>query len=170
MVRGGPANRAVRKAKIFAITKGFRGRAKNCYSIAVRSAHKALQHAYRGRRLKKRDMRRLWITRVSCAAKEHDINYSRFMNGLVKCDIQLNRKVLSELAIHEPRSFQALTEIAKRRLEDGLNAALSDDQSDRPKPSCPPPSTSHLSPSQIWIPYVTREIAESDRKVMETAV
>ena len=106
MVRGGPANRAIRKAKIFAITKGFRGRAKNCYSIAVRAAHKALQHAYKGRRLKKRDMRKLWITRVSCAAKEHDINYSRFMNGLVRCDIQLNRKVLSELSIHEPRTFQ----------------------------------------------------------------
>lgn len=99
MVRGGPANRAIRKAKIFAITKvsnsllrtrqatssseslgtelyiysmqGFRGRAKNCYSIAVRSAHKALQHAYRGRRLKKRDMRKVINSRVGGAYLSH---------------------------------------------------------------------------------------------------
>lgn len=131
MVRGGPANRLVKRAKIFALTKGFRGKAKNCYSIAVRAAHRSLQHAYRGRRLKKRDMRTLWIQRISGAVQEHGINYSRFIHSMVKCNIQLNRKVLSELAIHEPRTFQALAEVAKKahvRAGRGLLNALDESE------------------------------------------
>ncbi|KAK3709921.1 hypothetical protein QZH41_020030 [Actinostola sp. cb2023] len=104
--------------------KGFRGRSKNCYSLAVRRVHKALQYQYASRRLKKREMRSLWQTRINIASREHDINYSTFMHEIARCNIQLNRKMLSELAIHEPKSFKSLTDIAKRRLEDGLLAAI----------------------------------------------
>jgi large subunit ribosomal protein L20 len=124
MVRGGPANRAVKRAKVFALAKGFRGRSKNCYSLAIRRVHKALQYQYISRRLKKRDMRRLWITRINQGVQEHGIRYSTFVTDIVQCNIQLNRKVLSELAIHEPKSFQALADISRSRLKDGLLAAL----------------------------------------------
>ncbi|XP_062505916.1 large ribosomal subunit protein bL20-like [Corticium candelabrum] len=124
MVRGGHANRAVKRAKVFALAKGFRGRAKNCYSISVRRVQKALQYQYISRRLKKRDMRQLWITRINQGVQEHGIRYSSFMRHMVECNVQLNRKVLSELAIHEPKSFQALADISRSRLKDGLLAAL----------------------------------------------
>jgi large subunit ribosomal protein L20 len=124
MTRGGPAKRYVKRAKVFALTKGFRGKARNCYSIAVRAAQKALQHAYRGRKLKKREMRKLWIQRINFGSREHDVSYSSFMYGLIKCNIQLNRKVLSELAIHEPRTFQALTDIAKQKHNRSLTEAF----------------------------------------------
>ncbi|EDV23976.1 39S ribosomal protein L20, mitochondrial [Trichoplax sp. H2] len=124
MVRGGSVDRSIRRAKIFALTKGFRGRSKNCYSLAIRAAHKALQHAYRGRKLKKRDFRSLWITRISNAAQEQKMPYSMFMHNMVRLEVQLNRKILSELAIYEPRSFQALADLARRRQSKGLLNAL----------------------------------------------
>jgi len=124
MVRGGQADRTVRRAKIFALAKGFRGRSKNCYSIAVRRVQKALQYQYVSRRLKKREMRSLWISRINMATREHNVTYSKFVNQMAQCNIQLNRKVLSDLAIHEPRSFKALAELAKSRHKDGLLAAI----------------------------------------------
>ena len=114
MPRAGLAKRAVRRARIFAITKGFLGRRKNCYSIAVRAAEKAMQRMYIGRKLKKRDMRRLWVQRVSIASRELGTNYSTLMSGLRKADVALNRKVLSEIAVHEPRSFEALAKLSLR--------------------------------------------------------
>ncbi|XP_065842428.1 large ribosomal subunit protein bL20-like [Oscarella lobularis] len=124
MVRGGPSTRSVRRAKVFALAKGFRGRSKNCYSLAVRRVHKALQYQYTSRRLKKRDMRSLWIQRIGAGTMEHGISYSTFMHEMATSDIQLNRKVLSEIAVHEPKSFKALADFAKKRHEDGLRAAL----------------------------------------------
>ncbi|KAJ7385034.1 Ribosomal protein L20 [Desmophyllum pertusum] len=124
MVRAPPPNRALKRAKILALAKGFCGRSKNCYSIAIRRVHKALQYQYIGRRLKKREMRQLWINRINIATREHNVNYSTFITKMVQCNIQLNRKMLSELAIHEPRSFKALAELSKSRLKDGLLAAL----------------------------------------------
>ncbi|XP_065890101.1 large ribosomal subunit protein bL20-like [Dysidea avara] len=113
-----------KKAKVFAMTKGFRGRRKNCYSLAVRAAHKAMQYAYIGRKLKKRFLRSLWIQRITYAVQEHKLPYNTFIRSLVMAHIQLNRKVLSELAIHEPRTFKALAEIARKRSQEGLAAAL----------------------------------------------
>lgn len=124
MVRGGQADRTVRRARILALAKGFRGRSKNCYSIAIRRVHKALQYQYISRRLKKREMRSLWISRINIATREHNVNYSKFVNQMAQYNVQLNRKMLSELAIHEPRSFKALAELAKSRLQDGLLAAI----------------------------------------------
>lgn len=124
MIRAGPFKRIVRKAKVFAMAKGFYGRRKNCYTIAVRAVHKALQKQYISRKLKKRDLRKLWIQRINFGSREHNLPYSQFIQNLNTCDIQLNRKVLADLAIHEPRSFHALAELVKRKQADGLLAAL----------------------------------------------
>ncbi|XP_066921608.1 large ribosomal subunit protein bL20-like [Clytia hemisphaerica] len=124
MVRAGPFKRIIKKSKVFALAKGFRGRRKNCYSLAVRSVHKSLQYQYIGRKLKKRDMRKLWIQRINIGAREHNTNYTTVISQLHNNDVLLNRKVLSELAIHEPRTFQSLAHLAKKRKEDGLLAVL----------------------------------------------
>ncbi|KAF6266623.1 mitochondrial ribosomal protein L20 [Scenedesmus sp. NREL 46B-D3] len=98
------------RRRVWEIAKGFRGRARNCFKIARQQAEKALQHAYKGRKDKKKDTRALWIQRVNAAAREHGMKYSLFMNGLRQENVQLNRKMLSELAIFEPHSFKALVE------------------------------------------------------------
>lgn len=100
----------MKRDKIFALAKGFRGRSKNCIRVAQPRVEKALQYAFRDRRQKKRDMRSLWIQRINAGTKEHGVNYSRFIHGLQQENIQVNRKVLSELAMYEPHSFQALVE------------------------------------------------------------
>ncbi|URE16349.1 Cytoplasmic tRNA 2-thiolation protein [Musa troglodytarum] len=111
------------KDKIFKLAKGFRGRAKNCIRIARERVEKALQYSYRDRRNKKRDMRSLWIERINAGARLHGVNYGNFMHGLMKENIQLNRKVLSELSMHEPYSFKALVDISKRTLLAAFQAA-----------------------------------------------
>jgi large subunit ribosomal protein L20 len=122
--RAGAHVRVIKRARVLALTKGFRGRTKNCYSLAIRAAHRAWQFAYKGRKLKKRDMRKLWIQRINYGVSEHGLPYSRFISGLVRLNIQLNRKVLSELAIHEPRTFQSLAELVKKRHSEGLTAVF----------------------------------------------
>ncbi|KAI5062930.1 hypothetical protein GOP47_0021477 [Adiantum capillus-veneris] len=101
------------KDKIFKLAKGFRGRAKNCIRVARERVEKALQYAYRDRRNKKRDMRGLWIQRINAGTRLHGVKYGQFMHGLNTENIQLNRKVLSEIAMHEPYSFKALVDVAK---------------------------------------------------------
>ncbi|XP_048568094.1 50S ribosomal protein L20-like [Triticum urartu] len=101
------------KGKIFKLAKGFRGRAKNCIRIARERVEKALQYSYRDRRNKKRDMRSLWIERINAGTRLHGGNYGNFMHGLMKENIQLNRKVLSELSMHEPYSFKALVDVSR---------------------------------------------------------
>merc|ERR1719345_424503 len=112
------ATRYVKRRRIFNITKGFFGKRKNCFTIAVRAAERSMTNAYIGRKQKKRNMRQTWITRVSAAAREHEMSYSAMMNNMVESDIQLNRKVLSELAIHEPKTFEALAVFSKGRAEE----------------------------------------------------
>ncbi|XP_062080368.1 uncharacterized protein LOC133785129 [Humulus lupulus] len=94
------------KGKIFKLAKKFCGRAKNCIRIARERVEKALQYSYRDRRNKKRDMRSLWIQRINAGTCQHGVNYGNFMHGLMKENIQLNRKVLSKLSLHEPYSFK----------------------------------------------------------------
>jgi large subunit ribosomal protein L20 len=96
------------------LAKGFRGRAKNCYRIARPRVMKALQHAYKGRKLKKRQARSLWIQRINAGVRsiDHGASYSWFINGMRRGDMELNRKVLSELAITEPFSFRSVYEVA----------------------------------------------------------
>lgn len=110
------ANRARRK-KILKMAKGYRGRGKNCIRTARQRVEKGLQYAYRDRRVKKRNFRALWIQRINAGVREHGMVYSQFMNGLVKAGIEVDRKVLSELAISEPAAFKALVEQSKKALD-----------------------------------------------------
>eukprot|EP00897_Mesotaenium_endlicherianum_P009982 jgi/Mesen1/9011/ME000563S08326 len=103
-------------AEILKLAKGFRGRSKNCIRIARQSVEKALQYAYRDRRNKKRDMRGLWIQRINAGTREHGVKYGEFINGLNHENVQLNRKVLSELAMHEPYSFKSLVDLTRSYL------------------------------------------------------
>ncbi|KAL2650766.1 hypothetical protein R1flu_018894 [Riccia fluitans] len=99
--------------EILQLAKGFRGRAKNCIRISRERVEKALQYAYRDRRNKKRDMRGLWIQRINAGTRQHGVNYGQFMHGLNTENVQLNRKVLSELAMHEPYSFKTLVDVSR---------------------------------------------------------
>lgn len=99
--------------KILKLAKGYRGRSNNCYKIALQRVEKALQYAYRDRRNKKRDFRALWIQRINAAVREHGLVYSKFMGLLIKAEIFIDRKVLSELAISEPDAFAHLVDQAK---------------------------------------------------------
>lgn len=102
-----------RHKKIFAMAKGYRGRSKNVFRVAVEKVEKALQYAYRDRRNKKRSFRSLWIQRINAAARLNDMTYSRFMSGLIKAGIELDRKVLADIALKEPANFAKLVEAAK---------------------------------------------------------
>src|SRR5512141_3146502 len=105
-----------RHKKVIDASKGFFGRSSTNYRIALERLEKSLQYAYRDRRVKKRDFRSLWIQRINAAVREHGLTYSRFIAGLAKSGIVVDRKALSELAIHEPASFAAVVEKAKAAL------------------------------------------------------
>ena len=102
-----------RRNKILKLAKGYRGASSRSFRIANQAVMKALVYAYVGRKQRKRDFRRLWITRISAGAKQNGMNYSTFMNGLKKAGIDINRKMLSEIAISDPAGFTALVEKAK---------------------------------------------------------
>ncbi len=114
-VKGAMMTRKRRK-KIMKLAKGYWGSKSKLFRTANQAVMKSLQYAYVGRKLKKRDFRRLWITRISAACQQQGINYSRFMNGLKKANINLNRKMLSELAVNDMDAFAALVEKAKAAL------------------------------------------------------
>ena len=105
-----------RRNKILKLAKGYWGSKSKHSKMAKEAAMKSGNYAYIGRRLKKRDFRRLWITRISAGCKANGINYSQFMNGLKKSGVTLNRKVLSEIAVHDAAAFTALVEQAKKAL------------------------------------------------------
>ena len=102
-----------RRKKILKLAKGFRGGLSRLYKQAKPAVTRALKYAYRDRRLRKRDFRRLWITRISGALKVHGISYSKFIDALKKKDITLNRKVLAELAAREPECFNDIVAFVK---------------------------------------------------------
>lgn len=108
--------RRQRHKKILKMAKGYRGRAKSCFRVAIERVEKGLQYAYRDRRAKKRDFRRLWIVRINAAARLNGMSYSRFMNGLKKADIEMDRKVLAWVAMNDEKAFTALVEKAKSAL------------------------------------------------------
>ncbi|PNH04902.1 50S ribosomal protein L20 [Tetrabaena socialis] len=103
----------INRLKILQLASSFRGRARNCINIARLRVEKALQHAYIGRKLKKRHWRSVWIQRINAGTREHGVTYTSFITGLKAENVQLNRKVLSELAMNEPYSFKALVEQVK---------------------------------------------------------
>ena len=105
-----------RKKKIFETAKGYFGGRKNLYRTAKDAVEKGWEHAYRDRKKKKRNFRRLWITRINAAVREHGMSYSRFINGLKGAGIELDRKVLAELAISDPPAFAQITNLAAQKL------------------------------------------------------
>jgi len=111
-VKRGVTARA-RHKKVLDLAKGYRGRRGNVYRVAKEAVMKAGQYAYRDRRTKKREFRALWITRINAAVREHGLSYSVFMNALKKAEIEIDRKVLADLAVLDKPAFAALVEKAK---------------------------------------------------------
>ncbi|MEO3997120.1 50S ribosomal protein L20 [Mesorhizobium sp. CAU 1732] len=103
--------------KVLKAAKGFYGRRKNTIRIAKQAVEKSLQYAYRDRKNRKRNFRALWIQRINAAVREHGLTYGRFIDGLNKAGIELDRKVMSDMAIHEPQAFAALVAKSKTALE-----------------------------------------------------
>ena len=106
-----------RHKKILDMAKGYRGRNKNVFRVAVEKVEKGLQYAYRDRKAKKRSFRSLWIQRINAATRIHDMTYSRFISGLIKAGVELDRKVLADIALKETQAFAKLVETAKAALK-----------------------------------------------------
>lgn len=103
-----------RHKKIIKMAKGYRGRANNCFRVAIEKVEKALQYAYRDRRNRKRDFRGLWVQRINAAVREHGMVYSTFMGGMKKAEIEIDRKMLAELAVNNPEGFAQIVEQVKK--------------------------------------------------------
>lgn len=102
--------------KILKLAKGYRGGKSKLFKTANETVVRALRNAYVGRKLKKRDYRKLWIARINAGARINGLSYSRFMNGIKLAGIDINRKMLSEIAINDPKAFSELVEVAKKQL------------------------------------------------------
>jgi large subunit ribosomal protein L20 len=102
-----------RRKKIMRLAKGYYGRRKNVWTVAKNAVEKGLLYAYRDRKVKKREFRALWIQRINAGAREHGLSYSQLMGGLKKAGIELNRKVLADLALNNPAAFKGIVEKAK---------------------------------------------------------
>ncbi len=113
----GALNTRKHHKKVLKLAKGFRGSESKQYRVANQAVMRSMQNAYVGRKRRKRDFRRLWIARISAACKMNGMNYSTFMNGLKRSGIEMNRKMLSEIAIADPKAFTELTETAKSALK-----------------------------------------------------
>ena len=105
-----------RHKKILDMAKGYRGRNKNVFRVAIEKVEKGLQYAYRDRKAKKRTFRSLWIQSINAATRIHDLTYSRFISGLNKAGVELDRKVLADIALKQPEAFAKLVETAKAAL------------------------------------------------------
>ncbi|MDH3291779.1 MAG: 50S ribosomal protein L20 [Gemmatimonadota bacterium] len=105
-----------RKKKIMRAAKGARGGRSKLYKSAKENVERGLRYAYRDRRNRKRDFRRLWVVRINAAARTYDLSYSRFMSGLKKAGVEINRKMLADLAVRDPAAFGELAEVAKQSL------------------------------------------------------
>lgn len=112
-----------RHKKVLKLAKGFRGRAKNCFRVAIEKVEKALRYAYRDRRARKRDFRALWIQRINAGVRQYGLVYSQFINGLTLANIDLDRKVLADLAVREPEAFKSVVEQAKAALQNAKKIA-----------------------------------------------
>ena len=110
-------HRHAKRKKVLKAAKGYRGRNSTSYRIALERVEKGLQYAYRDRKVRKRNFRRLWIQRINAGAREHGLTYSQFMNGVKQAGVDLDRKILADLAVREPEAFKALVDQA----QDALN-------------------------------------------------
>lgn len=114
-VKGGSVTRKRRK-KILKLAKGYYGSKSKLFRVANQQVMKSLAYAYRDRRRRKRDFRKLWISRINAAARQNGLSYSRFMDGLKKAGVGINRKMLADLAVRDLQAFNRLVEIARERL------------------------------------------------------
>ena len=130
-VKGSTIHRARRK-KVMKLAKGYFGSKHRLYKTAKEQVMNSLSYAYRDRRQKKRDFRKLWITRINAACRENEISYSKFINGLSKAGIVVNRKMLSEIAIDNPKAFAELVAAAKAGLE-GKVVKTAEVKTEKPK-------------------------------------
>jgi large subunit ribosomal protein L20 len=112
-----------RHKKILGLAKGYRGRGSTAYRVAIEKVEKALRYAYRDRRNRKRDFRALWIQRINAGAREHGLTYSQFMHGIKLAGLDLDRKVLSDIAIREPEAFQAIATTVRTALTEASPSA-----------------------------------------------
>ncbi len=131
-VKGGTIHHARRK-KILKQAKGYFGSKHRLYKTASEQVMHSLKYAYRDRKQKKRDFRKLWITRINAACRMNDISYSKFMNGLSKANVTINRKMLSEIAIENPKAFTELVKVAKAALEGKTYEAPKAEKKEAPK-------------------------------------
>jgi large subunit ribosomal protein L20 len=106
-----------RHKKVIKAAKGYRGRNRNVYTVALEKVEKGLQYAYRDRRNRKRSFRALWIQRINAGARQHGLTYSQFINGITKAGVELDRKVLADMAVLDPPAFKAVVETAKGALK-----------------------------------------------------
>ncbi len=113
--KNGPAKKRSRK-RLLKATKGYWGGRSNLYSKASETYVRAMAYAFRDRKRKKRDFRKLWIIRINAAAKQCGTNYSRLMNGLKKANIEIDRKILAETAVNDPTAFEELVELSKQHI------------------------------------------------------
>ena len=111
-----------RHKKILKLAKGYRGRSKTCFRVAIEKVEKGLQYAYRDRRTKKRNFRALWIQRINAGVRQHGLVYSQFIKGLNLAGIELDRKVLADLAVREPESFKQIVEKVSEALKENKAA------------------------------------------------
>jgi len=106
-----------RHKKVIKAAKGYRGRRKNCFRVATQAVDKARQYAYRDRKVKKREFRRLWIARINAAARINGLSYSRFMHGLSEAGIELDRKILADIAVRDAEGFAKLAETVRAKIQ-----------------------------------------------------
>ncbi|TCK92371.1 LSU ribosomal protein L20P [Natranaerovirga hydrolytica] len=114
-VKGG-LNTHKRRKRVLKLAKGYRGAKSKQFRTAKQAVMKSLQYAYTGRKLRKREFRQLWIARINAAARMNDISYSRLMHGLKLAGVEVNRKMLSEMAVNDPEGFTNLANVAKEKL------------------------------------------------------
>jgi len=114
-VKGGSKTRN-RHKKVLKLAKGYRGSKSRSYKAANEQVMHSLMYAYRDRRVRKRNFRSLWISRINAAARSHGLSYSKFINGLKMAEIEVNRKMLSEMAVNDPEGFEKLADLAKEKI------------------------------------------------------
>ena len=154
-VKGGTIHRA-RRAKVMKAAKGYFGSKHRLYKTAKEQVMHSLKYSYRDRRQKKRDFRKLWITRINAACRMNNISYSKFMNGLSKAGIEINRKMLSEIAIDNPKYFTELVKLAS----DGLNGKVVKEEK---------PATKKAEPKKETVKKETTKKEESDLSKLTVA-
>lgn len=133
-VKRGPHRKQKRK-RVLKLAKGYYGKKKNAYRIARQAVERALRFSYRDRRQKKREFRKLWIVRINAASRENGLSYNRLISGLRKSGLEVNRKVLADIAVHDPEGFSAIVEVAQEALAEdtGVKVRPAAEPSKRPE-------------------------------------